>query len=124
MPLTSGTRVGRYDVRALIGAGGMGEAYRVGRPHPPGWLIPDRSQEEYVDLNVANVTEMRRGLDYLETRPDIDRTRIAMLGISAGGGPGVFVTALEPRYRSVVFAGTGIPSRLNYAPSRASRQRR
>ncbi len=62
---------------------------------------------------------MRRGLDYLETRQeDLDRSRIALLGVSAGGGPGVFATALESRYRSVVFAGTGISTREKpYAPA-------
>jgi dienelactone hydrolase len=88
----------------------------LGRPRPAGWVRPDPSTEEYVDYNVERVTEMRRGLDYLETRPDIDRSRIALIGISAGGGPGVFVTALESRYRSVILAGSGISSsEKNYA---------
>ena len=90
----------------------------IGRPRPPGWVPPDPAEEEYVDLNFARVTEFRRGLDYLETRPDIDRARIAFFGISAGGGPGVFATALESRYRTVVFAGTGISIREKiYAPA-------
>jgi len=80
----------------------------LGRPRPPDWVEPDRAQDEYVDLNVQRVTEMRRGLDYLETRPDIDHSRTGLYGLSAGGGPGVFVTALDSRYRSVLFAGTGI----------------
>src|SRR3990170_4506468 len=29
MALTSGTRLGTYEIRALIGAGGMGEVYRA-----------------------------------------------------------------------------------------------
>ena len=29
MPLTVGSRLGHYDVTALIGEGGMGQAYRV-----------------------------------------------------------------------------------------------
>jgi dienelactone hydrolase len=82
---------------------------------------PEPGQAEYVDYNVERVTEMRRGLDYLQTRPDIDRSRIALLGISAGGGPGVFVTALESRYRSVIFAGTGIATRESAFAAAANR---
>jgi formylglycine-generating enzyme required for sulfatase activity/dienelactone hydrolase len=80
----------------------------LGRPHPPDWVAPEPDQAEYVDYNIERVTEMRRGLDYLESRPDVDHSRIALYGLSAGGGPGVFVTALDRRYRSVMFAGTGV----------------
>jgi dienelactone hydrolase len=93
----------------------------LGRPWRPGWVTPDRAQEEYADYNVSRVTEMRRGIDYLETRQDLDRSRIALVGVSAGGGPGVFVTALEWRYRSVVFAGTGISMREQRFAAAANR---
>ncbi len=88
----------------------------LGRPHPPDWVFPPRDSAEYVDFIVQNVTEMRRGLDYLESRSDIDHSRVALYGLSAGGGPGVFVTALDTRYRSVMFAGSGISrSETQYA---------
>ena len=88
----------------------------LGRPQPPGFVAPDRTEEEYVDYTVQRVTELRRALDYIATRPDLDRARVALLGISAGGGPGVFVSALEQRYRSVVMHGTGIsPREIAYA---------
>ncbi|MGZ8869253.1 MAG: SUMF1/EgtB/PvdO family nonheme iron enzyme, partial [Thermoanaerobaculia bacterium] len=93
----------------------------LGRPRPPGWQRPDIDSAEYVDLNVERVTEMRRGLDYLATRKDIDSTRIALLGISAGGGTGVFATALDDRYRSVMFVGTGIATRETRFAAAANR---
>lgn len=54
---------------------------------------------------------MRRGLDYLETRSDIDTTRIGFVGPSAGAQIGVILTAVEDRYRGVVMVGAGLPRR-------------
>src|SRR5262249_44436241 len=86
------------------------------RPHLPQWAAPNPAQDEYVDYTIQRTTEMRRGVDYLESRADVDHSRIALYGMSAGGGPGVFVSALDSRYRSVAFAGTGIArDELKYA---------
>ncbi|HEY6843088.1 MAG TPA: SUMF1/EgtB/PvdO family nonheme iron enzyme, partial [Thermoanaerobaculia bacterium] len=90
----------------------------LGRPHPPNWVEPPPDSAEFVDLVVQNVTEMRHGLDYLQTRPDIDHDRIGFLAFSAGGGPGMFITALEHRYRAVMFQGTGVTQRdMQSAPA-------
>ncbi|PYQ31422.1 MAG: hypothetical protein DMF57_14785 [Acidobacteria bacterium] len=98
----------------------------VGRPRPPGFEQPDSRSDEFVDYVVRRVTELRRGLDYIETRPDLDHERIAFMAPSAGTWTGVILTALEPRYRSVLFIGTGIrprsisdaaaANRINFAP--------
>ncbi|HUP35211.1 MAG TPA: protein kinase [Candidatus Limnocylindria bacterium] len=93
----------------------------LGRPRPAGWVPPDYGQEEWVEYNIVSVTEIRRGLDYLETRPDVDASRIGLYGVSAGAGPGVFVTALESRYRAVAFMGTGISLREGRFAAAANR---
>ena len=54
---------------------------------------------------------MRRGLDYLETRTDIDKERIGFFGPSAGAQIGLILTALEDRYRGIVMVGAGLPRR-------------
>ena len=41
-----------------------------------------------------------RAIDYLETRPDVDKTRIGMLGHSGGGTLTLFTAPLEPRIRA------------------------
>ncbi|MEO5819882.1 MAG: protein kinase [Vicinamibacteraceae bacterium] len=60
------------------------------------------------EQRIAWSRELGRGLDYLESRPDIDRARIGFYGISAGADAGVILTALEPRLKVSVLQGTGI----------------
>ncbi|MCM2317276.1 MAG: hypothetical protein NDJ92_19185, partial [Thermoanaerobaculia bacterium] len=96
----------------------------IGRPSTR--RAPDSRSPEYVDFVVEQVTELRRGLDVLESRDDIDATRIAYFGPSAGSWAGVILAAVEPRYRSITFAGTKLsPSeigdvaaanRINFVP--------
>jgi hypothetical protein len=51
--------------------------------------------------------EVSRSLDYVETRADLDRTRIAYLRVSQGAVYGVIFTALDDRFRAVVFLDSG-----------------
>jgi len=56
------------------------------------------------ELTIQESKEVRRVLDYLETRPDIaDISKIAYLGVSQGTAYGVIFTALEDRFKAVVF---------------------
>ena len=57
---------------------------------------------------IAWSRELGRGIDYLESRPDIDRARIGFYGISSGADAGAILTALEPRLKASVLQGTGI----------------
>ena len=75
------------------------------------------------DLRIAWSRDFGRAIDYLETRSDIDRARLAFYGISSGADAGVLLTALEPRVKTSVLQGTGIDEivapeidPLNYAP--------
>ena len=51
---------------------------------PAGQVPPDPTTVEYTGKIVNRVTDLRRGLDYLETRHDLDSTRRAFVGPSAG----------------------------------------
>lgn len=53
--------------------------------------------------------EFSLGLDYLGTRDDIDKNKIAYFGVSWGAqGPGLIGAAVDERYRAIIFIGSGV----------------
>ena len=82
----------------------------IERLRPPGEQLPDASTVEYHEAIVARITDLRRGLDYLETRADLDRSRIGMIAPSAGAVVALLAGAVEPRYRAIVMIGAGLPA--------------
>ena len=54
---------------------------------------------QYRDNTIDTVKELRRTLDYLETRSEIDRQSIAFFGYSWGGVNGPTAMAQEPRIK-------------------------
>jgi len=59
------------------------------------------------DWLIRQSREVRRAVDYLETRPEIDKGRIGYLGVSQGSADGVIFTALEDRFKAIVFLDGG-----------------
>ena len=55
-------------------------------------------------LGAYMVQDMRRALDYLESRTDVDRTRLAVAGNSGGGTQAALLGAVEPRLAAVVIS--------------------
>ena len=53
------------------------------------------------------VTDQRRGIDFLFSRPEVDTTKVALMGGSMGGYFGTFVAGLESRFTTVVLTVTG-----------------
>jgi dienelactone hydrolase len=65
-------------------------------------------QPDKVDEPMDWYKDVARSLDYLDTRPDIDKDRMAYLGVSMGSAEGVIYTALEQkRIRTAVFLDGG-----------------
>jgi eukaryotic-like serine/threonine-protein kinase len=62
----------------------------------------------YRDLLIQWSKDLSRSIDYLETRPDLDRRKIAYYGISGGAGFGPIPSALEPRLRTAIFQSGGL----------------
>jgi eukaryotic-like serine/threonine-protein kinase len=56
------------------------------------------------------VSDARRALDYVETRPDIDATRLAYYGLSWGAQLGPITIALDPRIKAGVLLMGGLGS--------------
>jgi dienelactone hydrolase len=54
--------------------------------------------------------DLGRTLDYLETRPDIDATRVAYVGVSFGASIALPLVATETRFKAAVFLSGGLAS--------------
>jgi dienelactone hydrolase len=75
-------------------------------------------------LYVQRAQDLRRTIDYLETREDIDKDRIAYVGLGWGAQVGPVMIATEPRIKTGILLLGGIgPSRrhpacdpINFAP--------
>jgi cephalosporin-C deacetylase-like acetyl esterase len=62
----------------------------------------------YRDWMVLTAKDLGRCIDFLETRRDIDRQRIAYYGVSHGAILGPVMLAVEPRVKTGVFAMGGL----------------
>lgn len=59
--------------------------------------------QRFKDYFHAYAVDILRGIDWLESQPEIDRARIGLFGISQGAVVGSLVAGLDPRIRSGVF---------------------
>jgi dienelactone hydrolase len=62
------------------------------------------------DLAVQTVVDLRRGVDLLQSLPQVDDDRIGFLGFSAGAKSGAVFAGVEPRLKAVVLVSGGAPS--------------
>jgi len=65
------------------------------------------STSDYRDHVIHWHKELARSIDYLETRKDIDSSKIAYCGVSWGGAMGLILSALEPRIKANVLLVPG-----------------
>jgi formylglycine-generating enzyme required for sulfatase activity/dienelactone hydrolase len=68
------------------------------------------------DHEIAWAKDLGRSLDYLETRQDIDSTKVAYFGDSAGGAEGAHLPAVEKRIKAVILASGGFQPTIHYLP--------
>lgn len=60
------------------------------------------------DLLIQRVKDLRRTLDYLESRGDIDDERLAYHGLSYGATLSMYMLAIESRFRAAMLVSTGL----------------
>jgi len=87
---------------------------------------PDTNSVEYRNLMVLHSSELNLGLDYLETRSEINVDKTSYIGFSWGSGSRLIFAGANNRFKSCVFIGGGIDERMlptlpevnpiNYAP--------
>ena len=68
---------------------------------------PGGQTQELATGVVQTSVDVRRGLDYLATRPDIDSKRIGLAGISLGAIIGTVVSGVDTRIKAAVLISGG-----------------
>ena len=73
------------------------------------YALPNNLSEEGVpthhnyfsltEIVTQTVVDYRRGLDYLDSRAEVDKNRVGMIGYSMGGAQTFLLTAVDPRIR-------------------------
>jgi serine/threonine protein kinase/formylglycine-generating enzyme required for sulfatase activity len=82
------------------------------REWEPDRIRPATSSVQFREEMVLHATEIRMGIDYLESREDIDMKKFAYVGRSWGAGSRLGFAAIDNRFRAVVFLGGGIDERV------------
>jgi eukaryotic-like serine/threonine-protein kinase len=86
--------------------------------------LPPAGPQALRDATIQRVKDVRRTVDYLLTRDELDPTAIAYLGISWGASAGPLVTAIEDRFAASILVSGGLwanpaspeISQANFAP--------
>ena len=71
------------------------------------------------DVVIRTTKDVRRALDYVETRSDLDPSRLAYLGLSMGASLGPIVTVVEPRFKASALVSGSLPQWRNPPESEA-----
>jgi eukaryotic-like serine/threonine-protein kinase len=69
--------------------------------------IGHRESGSYRDHIIAWSKDLSRSIDYLETRPDIDHSKLAYEGLSMGAAMGAILPAIEDRLKVLILISPG-----------------
>ena len=71
---------------------------------------PATGPNETRDLLVQQAKDIRRSVDYIQTRSDLDHEKLAFYGVSTGVGFGPKVIAADSRFKTAILQGGGLPA--------------
>jgi cephalosporin-C deacetylase-like acetyl esterase len=88
---------------------------------------PNSGRRAFINYLIHQVNDYSRTVDYLSTRPDIDKNKLAYMGASTGGRVGPLYMAIEQRLKAgiLIWGGLTLPESeelppevnpLNFAP--------
>jgi predicted esterase len=88
------------------------------------WIRGGAGLSAYRDMLVQFVKDVSRSVEFLESRGDVRRDKVAYYGLSSGAMYGPLALALDPRFRTAILLGGGLftskmPAEidiLNFAP--------
>lgn len=100
MLLSATWMAGRGALTLTISAPSTGVAGIAG-------ATPLQQLEQERDLSVADVVAVRRAVDLLGERTDVDPDRIGFLGWSSGARTGAILAGVEPRLRALILMSGG-----------------
>lgn len=98
-------------VAFAIDVRGHGKSRQDYNPGFPGLMVDNITDSKKYSL-VGVILDAIRGIDFLETLPEVDKNRIYVSGSSMGGGSAMIVSAIDGRVRAVA---AGVPF-LNNIP--------
>ena len=99
----------------LKGFAGREPAGAYGREPAGAYGNLEFGSRQHRDILVSWAVDMQRGLDYLETRSDIDTRKIALMNHSTFEVGAVFA-GVDQRYSSVILIGAGVFPELLHVP--------
>jgi eukaryotic-like serine/threonine-protein kinase len=70
--------------------------------------IDKSNSRVYTEFLIKMIKDLRRSIDYLNTRQEIDNAKLAYFGMSWGGALGAIIPAVEERLKVSVLLGAGI----------------
>jgi formylglycine-generating enzyme required for sulfatase activity/dienelactone hydrolase len=125
MPSSKDPPLGAIDFTIKSGRAVMYPVYKDTFERRTGLAFTDpTTSRSYAEHVAWWIKDVKRSLDYLETRSDIAREKIAFLGVSWGGRIGSIALAVDNRFRVAVLQSGGFPlmqslpevKEINFAP--------